>query len=160
MLMFENVYRNVSPGLRSEVARFWKAAWVGSHEIESRIKHIVFIIRDQNSGTLAGVSSAENKKMPSLNNHHLYDFNWVIAAPYRTADQDVKLAEMTFDFLESINEQADHQPVGVFNILEDEVLKNDLSWRRAAWPELGMHLMGFTKSGNPIRVHYFKDAKI
>lgn len=160
--MFENVYRNISSACRAEIRNLCKSARpsVQEDEIESRLNHIIFIIRDTDSGTLAGVASAEEEKVPGLNNHYLYDLDWLIAQPHQGARQDNTLARMTIDFLESINQQADHKSIGVFSILKDEFLKENPDWRKVRWSELEMYLMGFTKSGNPIRVHYFKDARI
>jgi hypothetical protein len=162
MLILENHYQNVSPSLRKEIESLWRSehALYEAKKIEERLSQVVMIVRDSVSGVITGVSSAEKKRVPALNNHHLYEFRCFIGADFRVAGLDVKLSRMTFDFLESISKQEEPKPIGIFSILENETLKREPVWRRAVWPEIEMYLVGFTNSGNPIRVHYFKDARI
>lgn len=162
MLVLENHYQSVAPLLRKEIENLWRSENVLNDEkkIEDRLNQVVMTVRDSGSGKLAGVSTAEKRKVPALNNHHLYEFRCFIGEAYRVAGLDVKLSRMTFDFLETISGKDEHKPIGIFSILENEKLKLEPVWRRAVWPEIEMYLVGFTNSGNPIRVHYFKDARI
>lgn len=162
MLVLENHYKNINTSLRQEIEALWRTAHMlnDQYKIEERLSQVVMIVRDPVSGKLAGVSTAEKRKVPALNNHYLYEFRCFIGTAYRVAGLDVKLSRMTFDFLESISKQDELKPIGIFSILENETLKREPVWRRAVWPEIEMYLVGFTNSGNPIRVHYFKNARI
>lgn len=161
MLVFENRYQNLTPSLGVEIETLWRSEYaLDNREIQVRLSQVVMIARDSASGVLAGVSTAEKRLVPALNNHHLYEFRGFISSAFRVAGSDIELARQTFDFLESITRKDASNPIGIISILEDETLKQDPVWRRATWPELGMHLVGFTNSGNPIRVHYFKQARI
>lgn len=162
MLVLENHYQNVTLLLRQDIETLWRSEHVLNDEkkIEERLIQVVMTARDSTSGRLAGVSTAEVRRVPALNNHHLYEFRCFIGTAYRVAGLDVKLSRMTFDFLESISNIDEYKPIGIFSILENEKLKLEPVWRRAVWPEIEMYLVGFTNSGNPIRVHYFKDARI
>lgn len=162
MLVLENHYQKVTTLLRQEIENLWRTEDVLNDEkrIEERLSQVVMIVRDSVSGTLAGVSSAEKRKVPALNNHHLYEFRCFIGVAYRVAGLDVKLSRMTFDFLQSIAMQDNDKPVGIFTVLENDQLKEQAVWRRAVWPELEMYFMGYSRDGNPIRVHYFKGARI
>jgi hypothetical protein len=162
MLAFENVYGRLSEPAKQAITALWKAedALTDQEQMEERLKQVVIIIRDSASGVVAGVSTAQKKRMQALNNRHLYEFRCFIGANHRIAGLDVKLSRETFDFLEKLSKSDQHHPVGIFSILENETLKNEPVWRRAVWPEIEMYFVGYTNSGNPIRVHYFKGARI
>ncbi len=162
MLLFENVYLNVSPLAKKDIIQLWKteAALEDDAVIDSRLNQVAILIRDSESGMVAGVSTVEKKRVQALNNNYLYEFRCYIGKAYRIAGLDVKLARMTFDFLESISRDDVNKPVGIFTVLENEKLKLEPVWRRAVWPEIEMYFVGYTSSGNPIRVHYFKGVRI
>lgn len=161
MLVFDNVYRNPSQALQQGIINLWKSEnAIAEDKIEERLNQVVFVIRDSESGNLAGVSTAEKKKVRALNNNHFYEFRCFIAAAYRIAGLDVKLSKETFAFLESLSKTDAGKPIGIFSILENEILKKEPVWRRAVWPEIEMYFVGYSNTGNPIRVHYFKGARI
>lgn len=162
MLQVENVYGKLTPQLEINITELWKKEGVmtDAERVAERLLQVIFIIRDPDSGTIAGVSTAEKKRVKALNNNFLYEFRCCISSAYRIAGLDVKLSRETFDFLETLSKQEDVQPVGIFSILENETLKQEHVWRRAVWPEIEMYFVGYTNSGNPIRVHYFKGARI
>lgn len=162
MLVFELVFRKLSSHDKLSISKLWKNEGMINEEsiVESRLEQVVYLIRDAESGVLAGVSTAEKRRVQALNNNYFYEFRCFISEAHRVAGLDVKLSRMTFDFLESISKEDEHRPVGIFSVLENEKLKQEPVWRRAVWPEIEMYFVGFTNSGNPIRVHYFKGARI
>ena len=162
MMVFENIYRNVSDKVSEEIKALWQTegALKDEKEMQDRVRQLVFAVRHAETGSLVGVSSAVKKEVKALNDNYLYEFRCFISKAHRMAGLDVKLSKMTFDFLESVSHQDTDKPIGVFAILENEVLKKEDVWRRAVWPEIEMHLVGYTNTGNPIRVYYFKGARI
>jgi len=162
MLVLENVFKNVSPDLKTKIHGLWKSEGALEDEklIEERLSQVVYVILDSESGTLGGVSTAEKKRVQALNNNYFYEFRCFIGKGYRVAGLDVKLSKITFGFLESISHEDVNHPIGIFSVLENEMLKKETVWRRAVWPEIEMYFVGYTNSGNPIRVHYFKRARI
>lgn len=162
MHVLKNVFKNLSLDLRKEITALWKngGALADDKAIEERLNQVVYIIQDSESDTLMGVSTAEKIRVQALNNNYLYEFRCFISESYRIAGLDVKLSKMTFDFLESISIKDENRPIGIFSVLENEKLKQEPVWRRAVWPEIEMYFIGYTSSGNPIRVHYFKGARI
>jgi hypothetical protein len=162
MLVLENVYQNLTQEAKQEVVNLWRNenALLDDKKIDERLGQTVIIIRDSESGKLVGVSTAEKKKMKALNNNQLYEFRCFIAETYRVAGLDVKLSKQTFEFLETLSKSEGGKTVGIFSVLENESLKKESVWRRAVWPEIEMYFVGYTNSGNPIRVHYFKGARI
>jgi hypothetical protein len=162
MLVIENMFERLPQVLKHEIAELWKreGALVEEKKIEERLNQVVFIIQDYETGLVAGVSTAEKKKVKALNNNYFFEFRCFIAEAFRVAGLDVKLSRETFDFLESIGSQDTDKPIGIVTVLENEELKQQPVWRRAVWPEIDMYFVGYTTSGNPIRVHYFKNARI
>jgi|APTNR8051073442_1049403.scaffolds.fasta_scaffold00032_98 hypothetical protein len=162
MLVFENVYKKVNNSTKDEIVEFWKREGGLTDEsvISERLKQVVYIICDSESGKLVGVSTAEKKRVQALNNNYFYEFRCLIDKAYRIAELDVKLSRITFDLLQSVSSQDGNLVIGIISVLENEELKQEPVWRRAVWPEIDMYFVGYTNSGNPIRVHYFKGARI
>lgn len=162
MLDFQNVYQRISHGVTAELRSLWinEGAITDEEDIQKRLREVVFVILDTDSGKVVGVSTAAKKKVNLLNGNFLYEFRCYIGEKYRIAGLDVKLSRLTFDFLQDLGSRDPKKPVGIFTVLENDFLKEQPMWRRAVWPELQMYFMGYTKSGNPIRVHYFKGARI
>lgn len=162
MLSFENHYRKLSEEMAAQISALWRTenALADESVISERLHQVVYVILDPDSGETAGVSTAEKKKFNMLNSNYLYEFRCYIGEKFRIAGLDVKLSRMTFDFLETLAKDDSDKPVGIFTVLENESLKEQPVWRRAVWPELEMYFVGYSKAGNPIRVHYFKDARI
>ncbi len=161
MLVLENVYSTLTPGLKQQVAELWvREGAISAAQIEERLSQVVFIVRDSETGELVGVSTADKKRVHALNSNYFYEFRCFIADAFRVAGLDVKLSRETFDYLAFISKQDLNKPIGIFTILENEGLKKLPVWRRAVWPEIEMYFVGYTTSGNPIRVHYFKEARI
>lgn len=162
MLKFQNVHQNLSQRVAAEIKSLWTGEGAINEEdaIQKRLGEVVYIVQDSESGNVAGVSTAVKKKVNLLNNNFLYEFRCYIGDSYRIAGLDVKLSKLTFDFLQELGANDPDKPIGIFTVLENELLKQQPVWRRAVWPELQMYFIGFTKTGNPIRVHYFKGARI
>ena len=162
MLDFQNVHQNLSQGVIAELRSLWinEGAIQDEQVIEKRLQEVVYIILDSDSGKVAGVSTAVKKKVKLLNGNFLYEFRCYIGENYRIAGLDVKLSKLTFDFLQELSSRDSQKPVGIYTVLESDFLKEQPVWRRAVWPELQMYFMGYSKTGNPIRVHYFKGARI
>lgn len=162
MLEFQNVHQNLSQRVSAELKSLWmgEGAIIEEDAIQKRLGEVVYIVEDSESGNVAGVSTAVKKKVNLLNNNFLYEFRCYIGDSYRIAGLDVKLSKLTFDFLQELGANDPDKPIGIFTVLENELLKEQAVWRRAVWPELQMYFIGFTKTGNPIRVHYFKGARI
>lgn len=162
MIVFENVFGILGNKDCDDIKAMWltERALEDEKQMDARLRQVVYVVRDTETGNVAGVSTSEKKMVSALNNNFLYEFRCFISEAYRIAGLDVKLSKMTIDFLESISKQDADKPIGVFAILENEALKKETVWRRAVWPEIEMYFVGYTNTGNPIRVHYFKGAKI
>ncbi len=162
MITFQNLYKNVSAKVSEEIKAFWlkEGALNDEKGREDRVKEVVYIIRHSESGSLVGISTALKTKFKALNDNYFYEFRCYIGEGHRVAGLDAKLSKLTIDFLESISQEDADKPIGVFATLENAHLKKEAYWRRAFWPENRMYFVGYTSAGNPIRVRYFKGARI
>lgn len=160
MLRFENVWKAVTPEIKTDLIRLWIDNNVLSTEdAEKRAAQAVFVIRTE-TGELAGVSTAARFRLKLLNENYLYEFRCFIPERHRVAGLDVKISRITFDLLEEESKKETEKTVGIFSVLENGELKKESVWRRAVWPELEMYFAGYTKKGHPLRVHYFKGVTI
>ncbi len=124
--------------------------------IARRAKQIVFVVKDQD-GVVGGVSTARPVRATFLNNNYFYEFRCFIAPSFRAPGLDSLLARKTGDFLET---QSDPEKKfkGMLMIVENEALREQRT--KAIWPATGMVFIGYTPQGYPMRVAYFKDARI
>jgi hypothetical protein len=162
MLVFELAFGKVSIQDKLSITQLWKKEGVLNDEniIDARLGQVVYLVRDAESGALAGVSTAEKIKVQALNNNYFYEFRCFIGVGFRAAGLDIKLCKSTIDYLETIVKEDVTKPIGVFTILENETLKSIPRMRSAYWPVTDMYFVGFTSSGNSIHVHYFKRVRI
>ena len=109
-------------------------------------------------GELEGMTSAELVRLPHLGQHTFYQL--YCFGPQLTTEHEIALLLESSKYLEMRDETRRSSCKGLIYVLEDRSKLKSSFWRRAAWPELNMHLMAFTKSGNPIYVSYFPLARI
>jgi hypothetical protein len=161
MVEFEKAWKQITPERSEELATLWLEDGMlpDPEAAKKRAKEAVWIIRDEKRKPV-GVSTAARYRLKLLNNNYLYEFRCFIAGSHRIAGLDVKLSKLTFDLLEEESKHDPEKPIGIFSVLENEILKKEPLWQRAVWPEIDMHFIGFTKEGHPVRVHYFKGAAI
>ena len=161
MLHFEKVWQEIPPRVREELKHLWMQSNViaNAEEADKRAGQAVFVVRSDD-GVLAGVSTAVHQKVKLLNDNFLYEFRCFIPDRYRVAGLDVKLSRITFDLLEQEAKKEKENTIGIFSVLENDALKKEPVWQRAVWPEIDMYFIGYTKEDHPVRVHYFKDARI
>jgi hypothetical protein len=161
-VIFQNVYQNVPGNIKAGLTSLWsrEGAITDRLEIEKRLQEVIYIVKDEATGDVVGVSTASKRKVRALNNNFLYEFRCYLGQEHRIAGLDVKLSRLTFDFLAQLASEDPEKPIGIFAVLSNDVLKQHPVWRRAVWPELNMYFIGHNKLGDPIRVHYFKGARI
>ncbi|HMV10769.1 MAG TPA: hypothetical protein PK325_09555 [Cyclobacteriaceae bacterium] len=162
MLDFQNVYQNVPETVAAGLKTLWTAEGALSDDlsVRKRLEEVVYAVVDSDNGQVAAVSTAVKKKVNPLNGNFLYEFRCYVGEAYRIAGLDVKLSRLTFDFLEQLASRDADKPIGIFTVLGNDFLKAQPVWRRAVWPEIDIHFIGYNKNGDPIRVHYFKGARI
>lgn len=157
---FEIVYRNGTPEVQTEIRKLWleNKAIVNASIADQRLKEVVVVLRKEN--VIIGVSTAGKIRVPDYNNQLFYNFRCFISPHHRLAGLDVGLSVATFSFLEKLAATDPEPCIGIFAILENKILQKEKVWRRAVWPEINMTFAGYTSAGDPIRVKYFKGARI
>lgn len=160
MLKIEKIWGTDRKDWRDQARALWQKNRIllDPGRIEARSKQVVYGVFKQN--ILVGVSTAEPIQVKLLNNHFFYEFRCFIDPEHRLPGLDVKLAKQTFDTLEDHYLRGDGNCIGVVTVLENDELRKEKTWRRAVWPVIHMVFVGYTTTGMPIRVYYFKGARI
>lgn len=162
MLKFENFPQGLPDEIRAGITALWRqeGALTDDAAIAERLSQIVYVITEPETNQVVGVSTAVKKKVNLLNRNYLYEFRCYIGQDHRIAGLDIKICRLTIDYLEALAMNGPDKPIGVFTVLLSDYVKQQPVWRRAVWPETEMCFIGYNKHGNPIRVKYFKDARI
>lgn len=152
---FENVWSMVDSKTEADLVSFWEEHEVLDRSLrQHRAKQAAFLLYHQDK--LVGVSTVAKVVHKPINSY-VYLYRCFIAPKYRTAGLDTMLTAKTKDYLESIHKNEQPQAVGFLVVAQSEFLKQ---WNKAVWPGLDMMYIGNTEEGDPIRIYYFKGAKI
>jgi hypothetical protein len=157
-VLLENVWKkDVSP-FRAEVLEIWRRHGGGAEsDAQQRLEQLVFLVRNA-SGEVVGISTAFKAYVKHLRNH-FYAFRLLLVPGYRIPGLTSKLLVSTRDFLESIyGGDGAEKAIGMITLVENEAIKENRN--EAIWPASKMVYIGNSKEGNPIRVYYFKGARI
>lgn len=156
-LVFENVWKKDDPVVSGEVSGVWKKVGLQDEEIRQRMNQLVYVVKDED-GHVAGISTAFKVYISQLHNY-MYAFRCMLTEDNRIPGLTSKLLVMTRDFLESIHEtDGPEKAIGLITVVENERIKQHRT--EAVWPASGMVYIGNTKGGHPIRVYYFRGARI
>lgn len=155
-LTFENVWGPKSDELITEIANKWKSMGVlPPDEVpEKRANQVVFLIRNT-AQDIVGISTAYNLHVAQLKNH-LLAFRGMIDPKYRYPGLFTKLVLNTFDYLEEVHGEIVPKPIGLLA----EVENPNLLKIKQAVTRTGLIFIGYSRRGFPVRVRYFKGAKI
>lgn len=157
-ISFENVWRKDNTVIKRQVLDIWLRV-VGLHpdEAHQRIDQLVFVALNEKKEVI-GISTAVKIYVKRLHNF-LYAFRCMLLPDYRIPGLTSKLLVMTRDFLEGIHEHdGDEKAIGVITLVENKKLREHRN--EAVWPASRMVYIGDTREGVPIRVYYFKGARI
>jgi len=153
---FENVWSLKNQDLLDEIVDAWTkvGAIPGNQSGMDRAKQVVYIVRNAEN-KIIGISTAYLANVPLLKNN-LFVFRCMIFPGFRIPGLLAKLTSMSLQYLESIHHSLKQKVVGVFTEVENKELHK---MNYAVLPS-GFTFIGYSKRGNPIRVYYFKGAKI
>ncbi len=125
--------------------------------VDNRINSaVVLVVAD---GRAVGLSTAWLRQVRLLNNGWFYEFRMFIAPEVRQPGLDAKVIQQSVAILEQAAKTDPHQPIGLLAQIQNE------QWCHSptAAPVLRvapLYLVGYTSKGYPIRVLYFKNARI
>lgn len=156
-ISFENVWTRVDSKLSGELVDFWMSRKLISTDTEARerSKQAVVLLRNKR-GILIGVSTATKNYFKPVG-AHFYFYRCFVDASFRIPGLDIKLTKTALDVLEKHVRSTSDGAVGVLALVQGETLKKRV-W--AIWPSLNFFFYGKDKHGNPIRIYYFRHAKI
>ena len=157
-LAFENVWGKDVGGLRDTVAAIWRdnGGPTGDGASE-RLSQLVFVLKNVD-GEPVGMSTAFKAHIKQLRNY-FYVIRLMLVPGYRMPGLTSRLLVSTRDFLESIHEQESaNRAIGIITLVENQRIKEKRN--EAIWPASGMVYIGNSGEGHPIRVYYFRGARI
>jgi hypothetical protein len=142
------------------VSELWRLhARLSEDEIQSRLKQLILIVKFK--GEIVGVSTAYLQRVKLLNNHEFAFYRNFVNPQFRIAGLDFKITKLSVEELEETYPQTEAQPVkGVITVLENDYLKKSPTMKKAIWVNVPFIFIGNTSAGHPIRVCYFKNAKV
>lgn len=154
---FEVVWGKVNETVREDVTRIWRLMHFSAAEIEARLPQLVIVMKNE-SGRVVGLSTAYKTYVRRLRNY-LFACRVLIVPAYRRENLAPSLLVSTRDFLESIHVHDRENPaIGLITLVENEYVRRTRT--DAIWPASRMVYIGNSKQGHPIRVYYFKGARI
>jgi len=155
-LVFQNVLKLKDESIYNEVISFWQDNNVLTEEIRlQRCKEVVFAIRNK-TNDIIGLSTALKTFHNSLRSY-VYLYRCFIAEKFRAPALDTILLVKTRDFLEEHSKSEKDNVIGMMVVVQTEFLKK---WNKAIWPDSELMYVGNTKAGEPMRIYYFKGAKL
>lgn len=128
-------------------------------EIQKRLSQLILVVKHR--GEIVGLSTAYIQSVKLLNNHEFAFYRSFVSPAFRIAGLDTQIMHLSVHTLEEAFPQTDDQKVkGVINILENDSLKRSPTVKKAIWVTVPFVFIGNTSAGHPIRVYYFKNAKV
>lgn len=158
---FELIWKRQNPNLSEELTDFWNrsAPQMEQKTIQERLHQCVFAVRSAGK-KLIGVSTAIDVHVERLH-HRFYATRLLLDTQFRIPGLMSALMVKTRDHLEAIHKidvPPEGECVGLITIVENERLQKYRN--EAVWPASGLVYIGDTPKGFPIRIYYFKGAKI
>jgi hypothetical protein len=158
-IRFECIWKKEALNERNHAIALWNKYRIFPREemLRERVQQIVFVAKTENEEVIA-VSTVRPEKVKLLNDNYLYEFRCFVSPENRAPALDTQLVVKTKDFFENNPDQSDHACIGLFMVIENEMIKKE--WTKAVWAGANMVFAGYTTQGHHIRVCYFKGARI
>ncbi|WP_460729753.1 hypothetical protein [Lysobacter rhizosphaerae] len=153
------VWKQVTAELSAELIDLWgrSQAIPDPEQAVRRARQAVCIARDK-SGAVCGVGTAVIRVLPRLR-QPLYYYRQFFAPEFRGQKQAVPFLNESRKLLEEYNESlAEPESLGILLELENRQLM--ARYARAYEPAADSTFIGYSRRGLPLRVSYFKDARL
>jgi hypothetical protein len=159
-IKIETVWDRSTPEIREEITKFWEENKLlpSGVSAEDRAKEVVLIARDE-SGNVAGISSAMHIRFKQLNNNYFFAYRSVLLPQHRIPGLAQKMIVETRDILEKYAESmTQNKCIGMVTFVENKGVIEKINY--GVWPSSKMVYIGNDKQGRQIRLYYFKGAMI
>lgn len=143
---------------KAELVDIW-AGFGGLTQDEAvrRLAEVILLAKNT-EGRVVGIATAVKTFVPQLQNN-LYIYRCLIIPEFRAPGLDVKMIMEAKQGLERVARQDKDKPcVGILVVVQNEILKEQ--WRQSVWRGPDLIYIGNTPKGYPMRVGYFKSARI
>jgi len=154
------VWNKVTPVLEAELSQFWldTKALLQEKRAAARAKQVVCIARSE-QGDIVGLGSAYPCIVPLLR-QPMYYYRTYVAPDYRGKGLMIPLLNASKEALQEYNLAALPKLKCLGVIVETENKQLEAAFHTAYWPRTGFTFMGYSKHGLPLRVWYFKGARV
>lgn len=160
-ITFKVVWEDAPEEMRAAAMEFWRSEGVitDSQRLEERSRQLIIVATDK-EGAIIGTSTALKTKVKLLNDNWLYQYRCYISPRWRGVGFDVHLTKASLKVLEEKASLEKVKVIGVFVVVENPNLMSNKINNAAVWRAYRMYFVGFNTKGQPIRVLYFKNARI
>ncbi len=158
---WQPVFGRVDDKNKSDAISYWKkhGVLVKEEVRKQRAEELVLMAYDTDGNVIA-TSTAKKVQIKLLDNNWLYQYRCFIDPDHRAIGFDCHLTVESLRLLEEAAATDNDRPVGVITIIENENLYTSKLHKAAVWRAYSMYFIGYDAKGHPIRVYYFKDARI
>jgi hypothetical protein len=150
-------WRLADPQMESDAIAFWRRLGLLRGEVtpEARAKELCTIFYVE--GRVAAVSTATLDEMPFIR-ARLAMLRVAVDPDYRRLHLAVKAMQAGRDFFERWSQETGERAHGVGVVIQSPDLREHS--RTPKWPRSGLNLIGYTNSGQQIRVAWFEHARL
>jgi hypothetical protein len=142
---------------REEIIKFQTSLGLSGAEAQEKIKEVALVIRD-NTGLLIGLSSASKTYFQQIQNN-VYAYEGLVLPEYNGHNVEFEMISRTKDYLEDYHpDDTDRKCIAMMLVVQNNITMHGR--KQAVWPEGNMLYVGNTPQGHPIRLGYFKRARI
>ncbi len=147
--------------LRSDAINYWKKHKVILRDevLKKRSEELLMMAYDSH-GQVIATSTGLKTKVKLLNENWFYQYRCFIDPKNRSLGFDCHLTLESLRVLEEASAKDQDKPIGVIVIVENKNLYDNKLHNAAVWRAYKMYFIGYNSKGQPIRVYYFKGAKI
>jgi len=159
-IKIETVWRKSLPQMREEIIKFWDENKLLPPGVsaEERAREVVLVARNE-SGNIAGISSAMHIQFKQLNDNYFFAYRSVLLPQYRVPGLAQKMILETRDILENYaSTMTENKCIGMVTFVENKGVIEKVNY--GVWPASKMVYIGNDKQGRQIRLYYFKGAMI
>ncbi len=155
------VWRQADHPLQNEAAVLWRKSKVLTEkEISKRRNELILVVVSEKTGELVGVSTAGKSRVKLFNNNWMYHYRIFVSPEHRMAGLDFMIDAMSFKILaEHVHQEPEIIP-GVVMVYENKAVNNLAFTHAAVGRVIPVMFAGFDSRNRPIRVFYFKNARI
>jgi len=154
---YQKVWAEKDQALLDEIVSTWEkyGITVEGEAAVDRAKNVVLLVRNS-GGEIIGISTARIHYINRLK-ANMFVYRGFVVPEYRRMKIMTNMVVITRDYLESIYESVKPHCLGIIAEIQNKGLVDTL--RYPVYPKSKLALIGYSNTGNQIRVYYFQNVK-